>query len=294
MHGKDRFRAVVRNRGNIASPYCCGMDTEETWLNRLQKCVDAVRQWEPRTPGVDEVEEGSLLEQDDGPLPGSPVRAAASYGLVAAVDHLALIADLSSSLTLRPSSMFTVTRAALMASSQTVWVLSGGQDERRFRALNVATDEHKNHRSYVNDYARDPFVEEQAPDMVPRLRELAEKLTTKIDSLQEIRRGNPYAGPLQATTMMQEAAEHLATQHDTDQWIRLALGHEWRMASAAAHARAWPMHVRATEREPLPNGGEIRRMSASLPEFVQSVGAATLMTSEAWRLWDSHRTRHSN
>lgn len=267
------------------------MSEKEIWLNRLQKCVEATRQWETLTPGLDEVEKGSSLDKDDETLPGSPVRAAASYGLVAAVDHLALIADLSSNLTLRPSSMFTVTRAALLAASQTVWVLSGTQDERRLRALSVATDEHKNHRAYINDYANDPFVGEMAPDMVPQLKELAEKLTKKITSLQKIRRGKPYDGQLQATTMMQEAARHLADQNDADDWMRLALGHEWRLASAAAHARAWPMHIRATDREPLPDGGEIRRMSSSLSEFIQSFGAATLMTSEAWRLWDFQRTQ---
>lgn len=269
------------------------MADEEIWLQRLQKCVDAARQWETRTPGLDDVESGSLLEQDDEPLPGTPVRSAASYGLITAIEHLALIADLSSNLTLRPSSLFTVTRAALLAASQTVWVLSGTESERRFRALSVATDEHKNHRSYINDYANDSFIQMQLPDMVPQLKELAEKLTGKLDSLNEIRRGNPYFGPLQATTMMKEAAEHLAGQVEMDHWMRLGFGHEWRMASAAAHARAWPIHVRSTEREPLPDGREIRRMSSSLPEFVTSVSAATLMMSEALRLWDSHRTHHA-
>ncbi|MCQ1986001.1 hypothetical protein [Arthrobacter sp. zg-Y844] len=266
------------------------MTEEGIWIQRLEKCVEAARRWETLTPGIDEVEDGSLLHQDDDGLPGTPVRSAASYGLVASIDHLALIADLSRDLTLRPSSLFTVTRAALLAASQTVWVLSGTQNERRFRALSVAADEHKNHRSYINDYANDAFIETSAPHMVPQLKELAERLTTALDSLSEIRRGNPYAGTLQATTMMKEAAEHLAGEIEMDHWLRLGFTHEWRLASAAAHARAWPMHVRSTDREPLPGGGEVRRMSASLPEFVTSVSAATLMTSEALRMWDSHRS----
>ena len=269
------------------------MDDEELWLQRMQRAVDAVRLWEKRMDGPDVVESKSSLDKDDEGLPGHPVRSAAWYGIVTAVDHLALVADLSKNLTLRPSSLFTVTRAALLGASQAVWVLTGGREVRQLRALSVANDEYKNHRSFVNDYATDPFIREVQPAaVVSELEGLAQELTGKMQALKEYRQGKPYAGDFSSTTMMREAAAHLSSQPDTDDWLRLALGYEWRMASAAAHARAWPMHVRKTEREPLPGGGEIRRMSSSLGEVVQSFGAATLMTSEAWRLWDLRTARH--
>ncbi|MCU1540258.1 MAG: hypothetical protein JWM01_1205, partial [Arthrobacter sp.] len=129
-------------------------------------------------------------------------------------------------------------------------------------------------------------------EMVAGLEGLVQELTEKMEGLKELRQGKAYAGDFSSTTMMREAALHLSSQPDTDEWLRLAVGYEWRMASAAAHARAWPMHVRKTEREPLPDGGEVRRMSASLAEVVQAYGAATLMTSEAWHLWDLRRVRH--
>ncbi|MEO5317461.1 hypothetical protein PV761_02545 [Arthrobacter sp. CC3] len=269
------------------------MDDEELWRLRLQKVVDAVRSWEVRIERPDEIAARSSIDRDDEGLPGHPVRSAAWYGLIAAVDCLGLVADLSKELTLRPSSMFTSTRAALLGASQAVWVLTGTREVRQLRALSVANDEYKNHRGFVNDYAKDPFIRQGQPaGMVAELEDLAQKLTDKMHALKELRQGKPYAGDFSSTVMMREAAAHLSSQPETDEWLRLALGYEWRMASAAAHARSWPMHVRKTERESLPDGGEIRRMSASLAEVVQSCAAAALMTSEAWRLWDLRGTRH--
>lgn len=269
------------------------MDGAQKWRHRLEKSMKAVRQWEQRTSLPDEVEPRSSLDKDDEALPGHPVRSAAWYGLITAVDHLALVADLAKDdLTLRPSSIFTVTRAALLGASQAVWVMTGNREERQLRALSVASDEYKNHRGFVNDYVKDAFIKERSEDIIADLENLAQRLTDKMQSLRPLRQGKPYAGDFSSTTMMREAAIHLASQPDTDDWLRLGLGYEWRMASAAAHARAWPMHVRTTEREPLAGGGEIRRMAASLPEIVQSYGAAVLMTSEAWNLWDLRRIRH--
>lgn len=268
------------------------MSDDEMWNVRLKRSVEAAQQWEHRTPGLDDVDERSSLNKDDSPFPNNPVRSAASYGLIAAIDHLGLAADLSSFPTKRPSSIFTVTRAALLGASQAVWVLSGTRTQRRLRALSVAGDERKMHRSYVNGYARDSFIRRIAPEEARQLGDLAEKLTTEMQSVHGLLRGTPYAGDFKSTTMMAEAAEHLASQPDMDDWLRLALGHEWRMASAAAHARAWPLHIRETHRESLSNGSEVRTLRSTLPEVVQAVGAATLMTNEAWRLWDLRRARH--
>lgn len=119
-----------------------------------------------------------------------------------------------------------------------------------------------------------------------------QRLTDEIQALGALRKARSCGGEFVSTTMMREAAAHLSAQEDNDDWLRLALAYEWRMASAAAHARSWPFHVRQTERTPLPGGGELRQLTSSLAEVVQSYGAAVLMTSEAWRLWDLRRQRH--
>jgi len=269
------------------------MIDDEAWSERLQQAVGAVRDWEKRITNLDDVESKSSIDQDDNGLPGHPVRSAAWYGLVAAVDHLALGADLADNgLTIRPTSIFTVTRAALLGASQAVWVLSGNREERRYRALAVESDERKQHRGFLQDYASDPFIRDTLPPKsLAVLDRDAKRLTDDIQSLQSLRKGNPYDGNLVSTTMMREAAAYLAQREDTEEWLRLVFAYEWRMTSAAAHARSWPTHIRPTERIPLPGGGERRTLATSLSDIVQSYGAAFLMTNLAWKLWDLRRQR---
>ncbi|MEW1984613.1 hypothetical protein [Pseudarthrobacter oxydans] len=270
------------------------MDNDDLWVVRLQRAMEAVREWEKRIGQHEEVAPRSSLDTDDRELPRHPVQSAAWYGLVTAVDHLALGADLADKgLTLRPSSIFTVTRAALLGASQAVWVLSGGREDRRGRALSIESDERKQHRGFIKDYANDPFIREhKGPEFVAALDALVQRLTDDIQGLRALRKGRPYDGDFVSTMMMREAATYLADTENGDDWLRLALAYEWRLASAAAHARSWPFHVRRTERTPLANGGELRQLTSSLAEVVQSYGAAVLMTSEAWRLWDLRRHRH--
>lgn len=120
-------------------------------------------------------------------------------------------------------------------------------------------------------------------------------MTAEIVRLGGLRKGRPFPGKVTDTQMMREAAEHLARDGGVnDEWLRLALAYEWRMSSAAAHGRSWPVHVRKTERIPLlDGGGEVRRLTSSVQEVTQSVAAATLMASEAWRLWDLRRISHA-
>jgi hypothetical protein len=270
------------------------VEEEKDWLGRLQRCVAAVRDWEQRISGFEDVEPRSSLDKDDAGLRGNPVRSAAWYGLVTAVDHLGLGADMTDrGLTLRPSALFTVTRAALLGASQAVWVLSGGRNERVSRALSIASDEVTLHRTFVRDYADDSFIRQRQPvEFVEELDRLVERLTQEWSLLDDLRKGRPYAGRFNSTLMMQDAAAFLAKAESNADWLRLALAHEWRMASAAAHARSWPLHVRSTQTGQLPDGSEVRRLTTSVSDLVQSYAAAVLMTNEAWRLWDLRRRKH--
>jgi hypothetical protein len=187
------------------------VDEEEVWLRRLQRSMEAVRDWEKCTGNPESVEPRSSLDKDDGGLPGHPVRSAAWYGLAAAVDHLALGADQTKDgLTVRPSSVFTVTRAALLGASPSVWVLSGRRVERQFRAMSIESDERKQHGGFVKDYAGDPFISEKLPlEFVAGLDDLSQRLTTEIQSLRSFRKGKPYDGDFVSTTMMREPQPHM-------------------------------------------------------------------------------------
>lgn len=269
---------------------------EAAWIKRVQRSMSAVRQWESRLPSPDPVEAGSSIATDDMDLPGAPAQSAAWYGISTAVEHLALVADLAKNeLTLRPTAIFTTTRAALLGASQAVWVLSGSRKERRERALAVTADERKQHKTFLGGYSDDKFLADVfSQGLRADLDAAVKRLGTELDELAVLRKGSGYGGKFDTTRMMKEAATHLVARDGEDgEWLRLALSYEWRIASAGAHARAWPFFVRPTESTPLEGGGEIRRMTSSIMEVAQSYGAATLMVREAWRLWDLRRVAHT-
>ena len=70
-------------------------ESEKLWLSRFQRCVGAAQDWVPRLATPDTVMPGSSLAGDDKGLITDPVRTAAWSGLLSAVDHLALMADLA-------------------------------------------------------------------------------------------------------------------------------------------------------------------------------------------------------
>src|SRR4051794_23219429 len=127
-------------------------ENEEIWHGRLLRCFETARLWAPRIASPDEIEPGSSLAGDYQGLVTAPVRTAAWSGLLSAVDHLALMTDLAEGgLNMRPTSLFTPTRAALLGASQAVWVLSGNRPTRRARALATAEDERGQHRAFLRD-----------------------------------------------------------------------------------------------------------------------------------------------
>ncbi|MGX1161021.1 hypothetical protein FBY31_0615 [Arthrobacter sp. SLBN-100] len=268
-------------------------ECETLWMARLERCFDAARSWQQRLATPDTVTSGSSLAGDDKGLVTAPVRTAAWSGLLSAVDHLALMTDLArDELNMRPTSVFTPTRAALLGASQAVWVLSGNRATRRARALAIAEDERSQHRKFLWDYAKDEYAKANfRQEFMIDLNSQADKLSAEILRIRELRKEFPKIDS-DATTMMREAAAHLTNAGSVgDQWMRFALAYEWRVASAAAHGRSWPVFVRKTEKTKTANG-ELHSFTTSAEELGRSVGAATLMTSEAWRLWDLRRVPH--
>jgi hypothetical protein len=268
-------------------------ESDGMWHERLLRCFDAARAWEPRIASPDKIEQGSSLRVDDQGLVSGPVRTAAWSGLFSAVDHLALMAELAEGeLNMRPTSLFTPTRAALLGASQAVWVLSGNRPTRRARALAIAEDERAQHRRFLWDYTNDEYATGHFDDgFISDLNNQAAGLTKDIARIRELRKEHPKIDS-DATTMMREAAQHLTKGGSVDaQWVRFALAYEWRVASAASHGRSWPAFVRKTEKTKTADG-ELHSFTTSAEELGRSVGAATVMTSEAWRLWDLRRVKH--
>lgn len=132
--------------------YSALVDGDEIWTERIQEALREVRGWESRTRAEPpEIDPQSALGADDRSEAALTLSSTAWFGLQSSVDHLAQLADILTTpggAPLRPYSPFTLTRSALLAAGQTVWLLSGeDRDERLRRTALVYKDEWENHLS---------------------------------------------------------------------------------------------------------------------------------------------------
>ncbi|WP_413450800.1 hypothetical protein AA0Y32_02190 [Georgenia phoenicis] len=264
------------------------------WRHRLRRVVGAAREWEAIGQREPEVHPRSELAGDDARWPKYPASSLVRMNLLAAFDHLGLAADdvervLNQEGPLRTQAPFTLTRSALLGASHAVWVLcSEDREERVRRGLALAEHDLKDMSDYFRDYLEDDdrLHEDVSQDLLDAMRARYESIKRQRTAIAQQLGGKPP----NATRILREAALYL-TRRERDSWQLRALRSEWRMSSASAHGRLWPFFVRPTERIPRPGGGETRIMLATLQDCATAMGAATLMTSEALRLWDQRSSR---
>lgn len=270
--------------------YSALVHEDEIWTQRIEDALSEVRGWESRTRAEPpEIDPQSTLGADDGSDPALTLSSTAWFGLQSSVDHLAQLADILTTpggAPLRPYSPFTLTRSALLAASQTVWLLSGeDRDERLRRTALVYKDEWENHLRYLTDYKLDPAIQDSLDaDIEEAIDDQMAKLNRQLGGAKNLKLGR-----FSSTKMLDDAARW-ASRHQTDGWQRRALLHEWRIGSAAAHARQWPMNFRSgnvtIDRA---DQMSVRWLATSYQEIGTSLGAATLMAREGFQLWDKHR-----
>lgn len=267
------------------------MDGDDDWLRRIQRCIDAAAAWERRTAEAESPEPGSRLAADDARNPTLPASAVAWSSIGSAVDHLGLASDAlqrEGGGRLRPSAFYTVCRGALVGASQAIWVLTGSREVRLRRVRLLELDERQKAAEFMKDYTRDPSFEGDTSA------ELVEKIEAKVDQYEVRARQlradlKPQRGEGSVTSIMREAAELVTANHD-DAWVARAVMFEWRAASADSHARLWQREVRPGSVIPLVGqGSAVRYTTATAESYGQSLGVATLTTSQAFRLWDEQR-----
>ncbi len=246
--------------------------------------------WEPRFSVPEEIDARSSLAADDSKRPELPISHLAWFGLESSVEHLAQLADVltAEGLGLRPFAPFTLTRSALLAASQAVWLLSGRtRADRLRRSALIYMDEFSNHRTYLNDYKNDERIREDLdPAMVEQIDAKITNLDNKISRLREQAPHWYYS-----TTMLREAAEWV-TRHEPNTWQLRAFLHEWRVGSAAAHSRLWSMNFRLGHEDSRTDQGVTRAVRSTDQEFGTSIGAAYLMTKAAIGLWDKRSVNY--
>jgi hypothetical protein len=238
----------------------------------------------------EEIAPGSSLAADDAVRPDLPISHLAWFGVESGVEHLAQLADVltAEGLGLRPFAPFTLTRSALLAASQAVWLLSPSQREQRLRrSALIYADEFNNHRTYLNDYKNDERIREDLdPTIVEQIDAKIADLDGKISRLRQETTDRYYS-----TTMLREAAEWV-TRHEPNTWQLRAFLHEWRMGSAAAHSRLWSMNFRPGHEDTRTEQGITRLVHSTDQELGTTIGAAYLMTKAAFGLWDMRRVNY--
>ena len=264
--------------------------TDEIWTQRIEASLAEVRGWEDRTRDEPaDIDAHSSLGADDARDPAFTISSMAWFGLQSSVDHLAQLVDILTTpggAPLRPHSPFTLTRTALLAASQTVWLLSDNhQDERLRRTALVYKDEWENHLRYLNDYKQDPvIIASLDADIIEGLDDQIAKLNLQLAGAREAK-----LGQFSSTKLLDEAARWVS-RHEADGWQRRALLHEWRMGSGAAHARQWPLNYRSGKVTiDRADKMTVRWLTTTFQEIGTSMGAATLMAREGFRLWDECR-----
>lgn len=265
------------------------MDDEDPWLDRIQRSVNAIHDWEQRTQQPESPEPDSLLAKDDQLHPKHPASLVAWSSISAAVDHLGLAADSlerEGGARLRPTAFYSVCRSALVAGSQAVWVMSGTRQQRLDRVRWCEAEEHLGRTQLLKDYLKEPAFRDDVTDefhaeakaLLDRGTKRRKEVLTGLDTRD-----------FSVTKMLESVAALVAAD---DRWLARAYAFEWRMSSGGAHARLWPHELRPGHQLPvLGTTDTLRYTTGSTETYGQSLGAATLVTSEAFRLWDLRRVR---
>jgi hypothetical protein len=231
------------------------------------------------------------MERDDALNPSLTCSSIAWSSIGIAVDHLGLADDSlqrEGGGLLRPFAFYTLCRGALVAASQAIWVMSGSRDVRLRRTRLVELLELEGVLSFLRDYSQDDSLaglvsEEFLTSLDQRSKDVAERHKALKADLR------PARGENSVTRMLKDAANVIHDARDEDEWLKRAYLAEWRLASGTAHARIWPGDIRPNEVLPIVGQrAKIRITSATTESYGTSLAAASMATSEAFRLWDQH------
>lgn len=260
---------------------------DQASLARIQKAVTAVRQWASLIEVPHAPKPGSRLDRDDQVYPALPTSAITWYAITSAIDHLDLGADLLTAdgvTVLRPNAFYSLTRSALLAAAQALWILSASPEQRAIRSLLIVEDEAHNQRRYVRTYLNDRRMKDDvSAEMLDELHRNDDRLTERMRAVRTEIGKRGHKGKFESTRMISDVALHMAPG---DAWFQRAVMDQWQRGSAAAHSRMWTIHVRQHHTAPLPDGGAIRSITSTVEDIAQAYGAPTLILSEALNLWD--------
>jgi hypothetical protein len=193
---------------------------------------------------------------------------------------------------LYPSAYFTVLRTALMGASQAIWVLAGQRHQRREHALRIVIDDINQRRKLIEDLGILSVEQQAASD--DSLRKLAHRLDEAATAADHIglQLDNIRKYKLDMTTVIKEAANSVFPGVDeSNAKIRESAGFLWRTASGHAHGTPASRLtlIRAEDAVRNPDGTATVKPEPSIEAVTIVLFNVTLLTNEAWRLYDLWR-----
>lgn len=267
------------------------MEDAKTWEPRLNRMFDAVEGWEARIEQAPTVPvPGSSLADEDRTFPVMPVSQVAYNGLVSAVEHLDYFrSSFQTTGRLYPAANYTVIRSALMGSAQAVWVLGPPTSEARIgHALEIAIDSYNQERKRVG----------AATELTAEQQGVAEKLIgtldARLDAAAAVAAGmgkdtaNIRKWKLDMTRVIAEAVALVFLDDNPDaELLRSGAGMLWRSQSGHAHGTPGSRLSLINRDDIVSDGGaHWGAATSSFEQVATAFTAATLITNEAWRLYD--------
>ncbi len=248
---------------------------EEAAYRRLSGLCAVVERWTDECGRILEVQEGSLLAEDDvltAPYQNSHVIA---VFLGSALDHLhALRALLVDAEALHMSAPFSLMRSAIESASQALWLLT--PDDRQVRVqrrLQMAAE---------NAREQSQAVRILNPEASGRLQQRLERFAG-LGEAAGVPRERVLGKVPSLVTMVRAASDLVA--HD------LPLEFLWRLGSGYAHGNAWAPLLAGVQ-EQLPSSQEAvahLSVTADAETLLLFMGAAVLALDKAQKLHDRHR-----
>lgn len=187
--------------------------------------------WRKRAQSAPEEPDGhSVLAVDDEAWSWMPLSSVAWGKLVGAVDHLQAARVLVEAESFHPLATYTLTRSALIASSEALWLLGPDDaDLRRARGLWLAKETHMEHVKFLREVRRQPGAL-RAISFVRAVQE------AHIVGIRYASAGLPGPGPTDALGIVDWTARHM--QPGREHW-RYQARAQLRQGGGDAHSVMW-------------------------------------------------------
>ena len=206
--------------------------SEEEMYENVARTFPSLDEWsatlgEPFMP-----EPGSDLDEDDEDWPPHRASQVAAHGLIGARDHLQAVRRLLEARELFPLAQSSLTRAALVGASQTVWMLAPADRPTRLRrARTLAHDNYRHHLSYINTALTLP-----AELLLSSASDAAVHIDLRREQLAAKRTDDGQADRPNVTDIVEWAANDIYGEGSVLATQTVLV---WRSTSGAAHGYLW-------------------------------------------------------